>query len=224
MAATILNLYIVVPYLEKMATEVLPAGYRLSVIRWRETAAKSEAKQKPPAPRAVIVPEIPLVLDKPAALRNSLRAAIDKLQDDRIRDILNKHLEGEGNVLNITLRAEDIDESGIANFLAEESTGGRLSGDVIRAWFDSSIKEAIEAKLVARGADSKKVEQVTNQFRATFMKLASPVTPIPEPVLMKLTEVLAEMTADGASAVDEKIARAIEKRMPKNEEELLMEI
>lgn len=221
---TIHNLYVVVPYTEKLAAEVVPTGYRLAVIRWRETAEVKKSGKVPPAPRAVLVPEIPLDVTAPKLLVDSLRNAIDKLQDDRIRAILNKHLEGEGNLLNISVAAEDINEAGVAAWLAEETTGGRLSGEAIRNWFDTQMLSIVQGKAIAAGKNEREATQIVNGYRATYMKLASPMTPIQPAVLDKLTELLAHSAELGVTAMDEKIANAIIKRTPRSEDDVLMDI
>lgn len=218
------NLNIVVPATDALINAVTPEGYRMAVIRWRETAEVKKSGKKPPAPRCVLVAEIPLSITRPLQLQVKLREALDKMQDDRIRDILNKHLEENGNVLNITLRSDDINEDGIAAWMREESGNGRISGETIRAWFDERMAAYIEDAAISKGMEGVKVTQTINNYRATFMKLASPVTPIAEPVLLKLAEVMAAATEDNTVAMDEKIAAAITRRMPKSEEEMLMEI
>ena len=220
--ANLHNLNIVVPATEKLLAEPVQEGFRMAVIRWRETEEVKKSGKKAPAPRAVLVPEIPLAITSPMLLKNKLREAIDKLQNDRIRAILDKHLEGEGNLLNITLDAKDVSEEGINDWLNEESTGGRLNGDSIRMWFDAEMKAVVERRAIAAGKDAKGAEQVVNSYRATYMKLASPVTPIQPSILEKLTELLLDIKQPGN--MDEKIARAIERRMPRSEAEVLMEI
>jgi len=220
--ANLHNLYIVVPATEKLLAEPVQDGYRLAVIRWRETKEVKESGKKPLAPRAVLLPEIPLAISSPVLLRTKLREAIDKLQDDRVRDILEKHVADDSNLLNVRIEAEQVTEEGIASWLAEESTGGRLNGASIQLWFDESVKQIVQQRAIAAGKDAKGVEQVINGYRATYMKLASPVTPITQPILEKLTELMLEVSQP--SNMDEKIARAIERRMPRNEADVLMEI
>jgi hypothetical protein len=218
------NLNIVVPATQAHYDATPPDGYRIAIIRWRETAEVKKSGKKVPAPRAVLVASIPLELTRPVQLQIKLREAIDKMQDDRIRDIMQKHLDNESNLMNVQIEPSDIDESGIAAWMKEESTGGRISGDSIQAWFNATMAAHIEAKALAKGMEPTKIVQTVNGYRATFMKLASPVTPITAPVLEKLTEVLAEATADNASVMDEKIANAIIRRMPKSEDDMLADL
>lgn len=220
------NLLIVRPYTEKEAAEalLLNSGFRLSVIRWRETEKKLAAGEKTHATMCVLVEEIPLEITKPKLLHDALRRSLDKLQDDRIKAVCEAWLANGGQLTALRLIPEEINESGIRTWSDQETSGGRLSGDLIQQWFDSVLKDHLAAKFLANGASEDKATKACNGYAATFKKLASPATPMNVDILTKLTDAMGLVPASSKSRVDEQLASAITRRLPKDEADMLMEL
>lgn len=220
------NLCIVRAYTEKEAAEamLLTPGFRLSVIRWRETEKKLAAGEKAHATMCVLVHEIPLVIEKPKLLQEALRKSLDNLQDTRIKAVCEQWLANGGQLTALRIIPEEINESGIRAWQDSQDTGGRLSGDIIQQWFDTTLRNHLIEKFTGNGAPAQKAEQASNGYAATFKKLASPAALMSVDILAKLTDAMALVPASNRTRIDEQLLNAIDRRMPKDEAAMLMDL
>lgn len=218
------NLYVVRAYTEKEAAEsvLINAGFRLSVIRWRETTKKVAAGETTHQTMCVLVHEIPLVIEKPKLLQDALRKSLDNLQDQRIKAVCENWLATGGQLQAFRIIPEEVNERGIKEWSDEEATGGRLSGDIIQQWFDASLRDPLVAQFTSKGASQETAAKAGNGYAATFKKLASPAALMSADVLSKLTDALSLVPEANRSRIDEQLVKAIIRRMPKSDDELLL--
>lgn len=158
---------------------------RLCVINYKartEKAADGSERKLPKFPSlCVSLPllRVPTVsADHPAAVQinAATRSMYEALQDDLVRSLIDaKRSDSDPSKNNLLSIAEaQIDLAAIATFAA--STGsGKLSGESIGNWFDSSATEPLmEALMRANPAiTDDRVTQAVSNYRALMVKLAA---------------------------------------------------
>lgn len=197
-----------------------PTGFRWSVVRWRET--KNSQRKKHPT-IAVLVPIIEVKVEKPEILQAAIERAVCEMQDNRIRTILTSMLEDDTslNLIGMQFNPSEYDEQGIAQWMETTNTGGRLSADLIKTWFANIARPAIYDWLAEEKGDDF-AKKAAAGYEAVFTKLASPVTPILPTQLEKMAEFLAKLLKEvEEDRVITMLVNAIDKRMPKPEEDIL---
>lgn len=191
--------YLVRPHTDSMVPE--HKSHRLAIIRWK--ASKKEPTKKVHASRAVSIPQVALTI-VPECLAASLRDAFEDLQDEVLRNIIEQRLEKDPNVAPFTITDDDISPSSVAAYQAAQAANGRLSTDLLEAWFDQDLEAKLATALdtavaaVADPANDEQVNQRANrilaavkQHRDVITKLASPRASIPEKVATQLLKAVA---------------------------------
>lgn len=118
-------------------------GQRLAKIRYK-TTAKQAAKfpsvcvSVPPLDDSEIMENLP-------ALKVHIRAMLEAAQDGVIRSL---YEVSDGKLSSV--QDSDISVLACIGFLNTESEGGRLTKDMIDAWFDSNLAEYVTALIVEK--------------------------------------------------------------------------
>lgn len=184
----------------------LEPGFRHSVVKWRLTEKQEKEGKTARHPVMVAVPAIKLNFGTEHCLYSVMSAAINDLQDAMVAEAVNAILKTEptakivGTVLDI-----DLSEAGIAAWHAEKQMNGRLSGDAIGKWFDEALHDNLGAHLIERGligdGENEKLKAIMVDFRAKFVKLASPKATMAEPLVLQLQKAIALAEDDKVKTV-----------------------
>ena len=156
----------VTPYVKKQSKPL--TGQRLALVTYKGVKAIGKI------PRSVSVPRISIddVLEYLDALKPHILGLVESAQNGLIRELVEA---GKDAIQDEAISLEKILES--------MQSGGRLTGDDIKVWFDEAIAPdltlAFAAKLgIEEGeeptpAQEKKLTQAVNGYRETFAKLAA---------------------------------------------------
>lgn len=184
-----------VMYVDGMENRVME-GYRLSVITWKHTekqAATPGYQRKPTV--CVAMPRIALVVE-PECLQAAMLEALEKLQDQAVRDCIAGAIEVESgiNIQSITIPQELGTAAGLAASASAKAATGRLSKDSLNSWFDARIAgplvDAVVANLPAdSGAAELAVKQV-EKAKLAIASLASPRVTMPRRVAEQLQKAI----------------------------------
>jgi hypothetical protein len=155
------------------------------------------------------------------AMKDSILDIVLKAQDAIVR---NKVESGSSFVTD-----DDISLSNVITYLNTESSGGRLTGDTIRAWFKETINDglllAFASKLgIAEDAaptneQSEKLTKILRGYEDSFAKLASGAASFNETQKSQLIKAI-NLNADFES--DTLSVRFIERLSKKSDDDLLM--
>lgn len=197
-------------------------GFRLCVLRWK--AMKDTPKLS--ADRVVQVRKIILTV-QPAVLQAALLEAFEGMQDAFIRETVEA-------AINAGQQAIEIDQSSlsaesIAAWNNERSTGsGKLSGDIIKTWFDNALHDQLFIGLcLAKGIDDATatpdqlsvIEKAVDQHKQLFTKLASPTFTIGnEGTINQLLKAVSLASTDDTTTV--RIANRV--TAMKNKQEIIL--
>lgn len=182
MSDTVVTEYNVVMFTASSET-LTPEGYRMVRVGWKETEDKVR-KIKVPARSAVCVYIPVLQLSPlPEVLQTTLQAAFEEMQKAAITAFINgKIAENTSvNTTSIKIPAELVTMEGIAAFDATERTNKRLSTESIKAWFDASLANVLEAAFVASNPSlsNEVLRKVVAEHKEVLSKLASPRSTMP---------------------------------------------
>lgn len=183
-----------VMYTDGMENRVME-GYRLSLITWKHTEkqAATPGYQRKPAV-CVAVPRIALAVE-PECLQAAMLEALEKLQDQAVRDCIVSAIEVESgiNMQSIVIPQELGTPAGLAASLEVKASVGRLSKSSLEAWFDAriatSLVDAVVANLPAESDPSVSVRQV-EKARMAIASLASPRVVMPRKVAEQLQKAI----------------------------------
>lgn len=170
---------------------------RLVVIRWKTPTDKIKAAAyKKPATRCVSVPRIN-VSAEPAILNEAVTTAFQDLQDEVIRSLVTEAIESGKDTL--TIHADSISYEGVANYAKDKAVSGRLSGDIIKSWFEGALEEPLTLAFanVLQLTDNPTPEQlaklakVVEQHKELIVSLASPRASMNEKIAAQLKKAVA---------------------------------
>jgi hypothetical protein len=160
------NTHTVTAYVKKVSKPL--SGQRLALVTYKGIKAAGKV------PRCVSVPRISIdaVLEHLDALKPHILGLVESAQNGLIRELVEAGKD--------TIQDEDIS---LEKILESMQSGGRLTGDDIKVWFDEAIALdltiAFAAKLgIEEGEEptptqEKKLTQAVNGYRETFAKLAA---------------------------------------------------
>ncbi len=145
-------------------------GQRLAKVGYK-TTAKSPAKF-PSVCASVPFIGTEAITSSIDALLPHIRTMLESAQDGIVRSLY----ESSGGTLAL-VTDDDISVDSCIKFLEAESTGGRLSGDFLRAWFVENVTDAITVliadKLGYEGELSKEQEDTIGKHAAAYRDLVA---------------------------------------------------
>lgn len=161
-------------------------GQRLSVVRFKKDKDGKKAKDS----QAVSVPVVALEEADRAELVTHINEWFAGVQDEIIREacVANKD----------AITDDDISVAAVKAFLIAQAAGERLTGDVIKAWFESEMYEpmlvAFAEKLQISDTpteeQTKKLETMCNVYRDKFASMAGGRTMFDTATRAKLSRAL----------------------------------
>lgn len=152
----------------------------------------------------VSVPQLQLSLGTmPAAIAAVTRSLWEGIQDELIKSLIDekRSKENPAKTTKHSLADSEIDIAACASFAAA-SGNGKLSGEQITSWFDTSLASALTEALLVKNAgitDDQLASALAN-FRASMAKLAAPNPGLPENDYNQLRKALAASPDDDAMA------------------------
>lgn len=197
-------------------------GQRLAKIRYK-TTAKQDAKYPS------VCASVPYISDDTidntvtiAKLLPHIRAMLETAQDGVIRSLY----ESAGGVL-AHVTDTDISVDACIGYLEAESTGGRLTGEFINAWFEGSLAEYVTALVGEKlgygetgeltPEQSVTVSRHVNGYKGMYAALAGGKTMYQPNQIASLRRVLALADSDDTgSKLDARLAKMLD--APKIEE------
>lgn len=177
----------------------LPASMtdRLTTISYKATAAN--AGRKPPT-RSVSLPRVTLTVS-PACLATAMQEAFERIQDARIRELIDESVETSGNpAWTGEISAAELTPEALAAWSASKSTGDRLTKQDILDWFNAALSDQLTLALadkLAPGNPNPEPAVLTaitathDQFRTVLTGLAAPKVSLPDNIRSQLLKALA---------------------------------
>lgn len=172
-------------------------GDRLAVISYKVT---KENNGKKPATRSVSIPAITLQV-QPACLATALSEAFQKLQDARIRELIDEQLERDPTTASFSIPSHELTPESIAAWTGQKSNGERLTKADLDAWFTSDLEETLTLALAraVTGDDtteptSEQLSRITGaveQHRKLLTGLAAPRVQLPDNIREQLSRAVA---------------------------------
>lgn len=183
--------------LEDLSKKEIPQGFRLARIIRKNT------KETPNAVSQAVF--VPAPIDSAAWMGNQVIAEavqnyMQGLQDKCIRAVL----DSGRNIITDT----DISMDAVASYLEEnDETLGRLSKDSITEWYNKEVSDTLTLAFADKlgigdnptDAETKKLDQLNNQYLACFQKLAGKNLSgaLPDNVVANLEKALDMIPASG---------------------------
>lgn len=131
-------------------------GQRGIVIAWKDLSANQKAKRakagkpeyKVPAKRFVSIPPVTLSVT-PEILNAALKTCYEDMQDSIIRAKIERAIE-ESKDRNPTVCIEDADitPEAVAASAALKAVTGRMSKELLGAWFDENLSDELELAII----------------------------------------------------------------------------
>lgn len=219
--STLFNIHAVQPYVSVGSNKTAPlSGQRLSKITYKvnkETGIKPDSK-------CVSIPVIgwnevqPYISTLSAVIVDMVHQAQDKI----VRELVEA---GKTEVSDNDIRLEAVIDSMIAE------SNGRITGEVIRAWFSDALKEPLLIAFASKlgipedksptAEQEKKLQQVLKGYEDSFSKLASGAATFTQ--LQRDNMLKALDLVDSDDAMKERFISRLNKE-PKKEEDLLMSL
>lgn len=167
--------------------------HRLSVIRFKtmkDKPAKSPNK-------CVSIPRLKINVS-PDILNASLNAAFLEMQDEVIRSLI---VDNNATTIN----DDDISFTAIQQFQLEKSTSQRLSGESVKAWFDTCMSEnltlalsnAMQLPSEPSEEQLSKLQAAVSQHEQLIISLASPRSNYNKTLAAQLLKAIAVSDDDG---------------------------
>lgn len=163
-------------------------GQRLAKVTWKTDKVSGVKKES----KCV---SIPLVSDDDisqnlSTLLPAIKDFIASQQDAIIRNLVDSGKE--------TIRDEDISMVAIANYAESESTGGRLTKELINAWFDSTLSDSLTVAFADKlgisdtpsDSDLVRISAAISIYRDKFSSLAGGKTSFIPEIAEKLEKAL----------------------------------
>lgn len=162
-----------------------PTGSVLAYVRWRAMTDKaSGAVKAAPKPVCVALPALSLIVTSAevlagseAAKNNPLQSAVSQfvhsLREDVIKGYIEAQISGNTgmNICEIMIPAELVTAEGLAAYNAEANSGARLKKEDLDAWFDTSMKDNLQAAVLAKFGEDKATPALLDKVASDF-KLA----------------------------------------------------
>lgn len=163
----------------------------LHVLTWKEHSATSSKPipkwwpaGKKPVSRAVSCMKS-VIQVQPAALQIAVQQHFNKLQELRIKELIEDHFESQGDFQTLAFDDSILLPESIAVWSAASASGQseRLSGDKIEQWFKSNIAAPLSVHLLQRflvaGKSEAEIQSVLlpraiGVFQQRFRELAAP--------------------------------------------------
>lgn len=187
---------------------------RLSVTRWKVT----KDNPTPHATRCVSVPRTSISVT-PDCLRDKLTAAFNDAQDELIRVLIEQHLDLAPNDATFTLSETEINAEAIASYYAESEITGRLSKQLLEAWYDTSLATALAAAFARKNnvhAESETIKKVVISYRGFIAGLSAPRASYPDNILTNLEKAIA--LADSSDPLrNQLLAKLAKLKQPKEQ-------
>lgn len=191
------------------------AGQRLSVVRFKKDKEGNKAKDS----QAVSIPIAALTTDDMSDLLTHINAWFASVQDEIIRDacVANKD----------AVTDEDLTVSAVKQYLTAQAAGERLTGDVIKAWFEAEMYEpmlvAFAEKLQISDTpteeQTKKLETMCNVYRDKFASMAGGRTMFDTATRQKLSRALE--LVDCTEGIGQKLSAKLQSMSEVSVEEML---
>lgn len=199
-----------------------PNGFRLSVIRWKQTTDKLTGKVTP-AKSAVCVP-VPVVVFavEPASLADSFATYVADQQDLIIRGQIDRWFSEHSNVMlsEIDINLGSVSAEGLQTFHLQNMVGGKLSSEVINEWFDLEVSGKLEEKLAQiEGINDLTLKAAIKQHRDILARLASSKVALTEKITDQLLKVV--RLAEGETMIKDTLIKKLVSFKAKDEELLL---
>lgn len=200
------NAYAMLPFVPVMYVDGMearmPAGMRLSVVRWKvtkEAKARGETQKKPTV--AVMLPLVSLSV-VPECLASAVTSAIEEMQDAAVRSHVAAALEADSSlpVGQIKIPEGLGTPQGLAMFAAAQAASGRLSKEGLEVWFDGMLQDKLLDLVLTRmdptteNKEEVAVKQVL-KAREAIISLASPRTSLSKLVAIQLQKAVALVVA-----------------------------
>lgn len=191
------------------------SGQRLSVVRFKKDKDGKKAKDS----QAVSIPVTALSPEQMGELQAHINDWFHSVQDEVIREACIADRDA--------VTDDDISVSAVRAYLVAQAAGERLTGDVIKAWFDSDLADmltiAFAEKLQYPDSPSeeqvKKLEQMVNVYRDKFASMAGGRTMFDTATRAKLAKALE--LADCSEGIGQKLAAKIKAMSEISVEEML---
>jgi hypothetical protein len=177
---------------------------RLSVIRWKTPSKeKNNPSYKKPASRCVSIPKT-TISAIPEILSASLQLAFEDMQDEVIRDHVEKEVSAGHE--NITITDDMFSPDAVAAYQTAKAVSGRLSGDSLTAWFDEYLDEPLSlalANVMSIPSENPTAEQLSSltkaveQHKTIIVSLASPRAALNEKIATQLKKAVTIANDDG---------------------------
>jgi hypothetical protein len=176
------------------------ATHRLVKITYKAT----KERKNPPPNKCVSIPAISLTVE-PEVLNDAMTLAYQELQDEMIRAAIE---DGAENIYSDQLTPESV-----AAYSAAKNAPGRLSKDMLEAWYSSDLEEKLIGALACvlkigenpSKEELAKLNGATEQHKKLIVALASPRAALPANVATNLRK--AVMLADGSKVRDSLISK-----------------
>lgn len=195
-------------------------GYRLAVIRYKETK-NADGSKKPAQPaRSVELPIVAISVNPPE-LRVALQEAVNELQDNVVRSHLEQLAEGTISPQQQPhVTWSQINHAGISSWCEQNAATGKLSKEAIGAWFDAELEEPLGLAFIAAGiTDETKMAAAIAAYRGTIVSLASPRASYPQDKAQQLIKAINK--AAPSKTREQLLTKATAFLAPKASEQLL---
>lgn len=202
-------------------TETAPAGFRVVSLHWKSRKATDTTPAVAKRDSvAVIVPSITVEALEPVALLEAVQDAINELQDECIRALVEKGA--------VQIPHDACNAVAVAAYAASTASSKRLNKQGIYAWFDAGLMDTVTAKVnaalsIGPNATDIQIKDViakTEAFRAKYALLANPVPAINKQTAQQLLT-LAQQSKVTDSAVHDSIIAKLTLITTKQDAELL---
>lgn len=191
------------------------SGQRLSVVRFKKGKDGKKAKNS----QAVSIPVTVLGAEDCQILAEHINGWFRSMQDEIIRE---KCVADEAAICD-----SDIDVSAVKAFLVAQAAGERLTGDLVKEWFDAELADTLLLAFAEKlgigdsptDEQTKKLEQMVNVYRDKFSSMAGGRTVFDAATRGKLGKALE--LADCSEGVGAKLAAKLTAMAEVNVEEML---
>lgn len=150
------------------------------------------------------VPQLQLSLGTmPVSIATVTRSLWEGIQDKLIKSLIDekRSKDDPAKTTKHSLADSEIDIAACASFAAA-SGNGKLSGEQITTWFDSSLASALTEALLVKnaGITDEQLSAALANFRTSMAKLAAPNPGLPENDYNQLRKALAASPEDDSMA------------------------
>lgn len=181
-----------------------PIGHR-TVVFWWKTSKTTGKMLSPKKYSHIPIVNIPGQMDDKSQLSIFIRSAFEDAQDGYLKGLIEASLDKK--------EFSDIElsfQSTMNDFFSARSSGGRLTGDMIEAWFMSDMMELLQVAVEQKigNTDTEKVAGIVIGYCDKYKKLASGAVKYPVIVAKNLLDNIGKVTVE--SEIKGKLMKRLE--------------